>query len=197
MSTASSLYQQYCSEKGYAKAPATVRATTTSDTGAATVTAGGGSADPTSSFSDTNQTPASSSKKPLSITVIVGIAVGSFAGLVIMIVMIKKLFGAGGWFRTNPNKHIQQQHAFALQQPHYGQQPIFPPQHIQEPYIRKPPSDIGVTDAEVEPSDSISDFSAPWAAPTLMSAAPARTSPYNPAMPPYNQEPPPYQGWGR
>ena len=88
-SSAGSIYSQYCSQRGYPAAlPVSVAATTTSAGGQPRTSAGGDTSGPTGS-ADPGQDTASPYSKSLSTTTIIGIAVGSLAGLLILAYLLR------------------------------------------------------------------------------------------------------------
>jgi hypothetical protein len=161
-STAGSIYAQYCKQKGYPNptAPAVVPATTTGPGGSTKAT--GGVDNPTT------QTPASSSSK-ISTTTIIAIVVGVAIGLAFLAYGLRKCGCLGGHKQTQHQPLYQYPHAPSqyTQQPQFTQQPIYPPSPYPEPYHPKPHDE-----SEVSPDDSVSMVGGPARpAPTLVSAA--------------------------
>ncbi|ERF69236.1 hypothetical protein EPUS_01193 [Endocarpon pusillum Z07020] len=157
-SSAGSIYAQYCAEKGYSPAalPATVQATTTGP-GASTRTVGGGvGSGPTAS--STSDSPGSSSESSrLSTSTIIGIVVGSLAGLAFLAVTLKIVFK---WFGFGRGRKAQ----YPQQPPPIYQQPVYPMKLYPETYYQQK------AESEVTPDDSVSMISEmPRPAPTLVS----------------------------
>lgn len=177
-SSAGSIYAQYCQEKGYSPAakPATVPATATKGSGVQTATAAGsarptaGGAGPTAT-STTESGSSSSGSSKLSMLAIIGIVVGSLAGLAFLVVLAFTLKKLCGCFRADKRKQTKFQQQYQPLQ-HYAnyQQPIYPTlQPHSGPFYSKP----NPMDQEVLPDDSISMVAAgnamPRPAPTLVS----------------------------
>ncbi|KAF2789387.1 hypothetical protein K505DRAFT_420508 [Melanomma pulvis-pyrius CBS 109.77] len=157
-STAGSIYEQYCVQKGFpAAAPATILATTTGPGGLSKTTAVGVGTQPTGSSTEQNL---SSQSHKLSTPAIVGIAVGGVVVLAIFLWVLKRMHCFGGGSVQQPQ--------YPQHPPPFSQQPVYPPNPYPEPYYPKPH-----TESEVYPEDSISVVSGmPRPAPTLVSAAP-------------------------
>jgi hypothetical protein len=155
-SSAGSIYSQYCSQKGYPAAlPASVPATTTTGTGGpAKTSAGGGVAGPTSA-ANPGQNTSSSESRSLSLTTIIGIAVGSLAGLLILAYLLRMMRQR---FSKKSN-YPQNAPAPAQQQPVYPMNPYYSPRYPSPKF-----------EAELGPDDSASMLSGPVRpAPTLVS----------------------------
>lgn len=152
-SSAGSIYAQYCAEKGYSPMaePATVPATTTAPGGSTGTLGGGVGSGPTTSSTSESQ-DSSSGSGGLSTTTIIGIVVGSLAGVAFLAVTLRIVFkwmgcGGGG---NEP----------------YRQQAVYPMTLYPEPYY---PYKMR-TESEVMPDDSVSMISGmPRPAPTLVS----------------------------
>jgi hypothetical protein len=154
-SSAGSIYSQYCSQKGYQAAlPASVPATMTGAGGQAKTSAGGGVAGPTSS-ANPGQNNSSSDSKSFSLTTIIGIAVGSLAGLLVLVYLLK-IVRQRFLKKTN-----YPQHPLAPVQ----HQPVYPTNPYYSPHYPSPKFE-----AELGPDDSASMLSGPVRpAPTLVS----------------------------
>jgi hypothetical protein len=151
VSIATNIYSRYCAEKGYrAGEPASILVTTTAgtrrSTSRATATAAAtssnsdtGTENGTGSFSNT------SGSKSIPTTTIIGIVVGSLAGLAFLAIAIKtfwRLLGPGG-----SKKPSQQQHQLAP----FDKRPLYPTFPDQQEYYPSPgPA------SEIVPSDSVS-----------------------------------------
>ncbi|KAF7503121.1 hypothetical protein GJ744_004298 [Endocarpon pusillum] len=157
-SSAGSIYAQYCAEKGYSPAalPATVQATTTGP-GASTRTVGGGLGSGPTASSTSGSSGLSSEPSKLSTSTIIGIVVGSLAGLAFLAVTLKIVFK---WFGFGRGRKAQ----YPQQPPLIHQQPAYPMKLYPEMnYPQK-------ADSEVTPDDSVSMVSEmPRPAPTLVS----------------------------
>lgn len=158
--SAASIYGRYCSEKGYIvpSEPAAVPASTTGSGTLATKTSARSlAAGPTSSSS--SSTTSSNSNK-LSISTIIGIVVGSLAGLAFLAVAIHILVKSLRSCAASRKPQYPQQPTPLIQQP------VYPMASYQEPYFPRPHAD-----SEVGPDDSVSMVSGmPRPTQTLVSA---------------------------
>jgi len=177
VSTAASIYAGYCQGKGYSTPtiPASVDATATGSAGGSgtRVTTGAGIFNPPSSATSSPDNVSSSNK--LSTTTIIGIAVGSAVGLLLIGMCIRQIFRNRNV--SKPHMHPQ----FAQQPPPPPSMPPTMPPMYQPPapifprdmhagtggYLPRRSPDI---DRELGPDDSASMVSgAPGVAPTLLS----------------------------
>jgi hypothetical protein len=165
-SRAGSIYAQYCAEKGYSPAaePAVVQATTTGLGDLTTTVRGGVGGGPTASStldsqrSSSSESPGSSSggSGNLSASTILGIVVGSLAGLAFLAVTL--------WIVL---KCIRCMGGRKVPAPMHQLQPVYPTDLYPGPYNSQD------TESEVTPGDSVSVVSwmPPRPAPTFVSNA--------------------------
>jgi hypothetical protein len=171
-STAGSIYNQYCQEKGYPAGPlpATVQATITAADGSlhtsTKVFSSASTGTGTGSTSDSGTSASSSKSNSLPLETIIGIVVGSLAGLAFLTIVIKFLRNScSPCFQRKPAP-IQHQLPYADNKTAtYPMQPYY-----QEGYYPSPR-----VEDELRPDDSLSvvgGFARP--APTLISNGPPR-----------------------
>ncbi|KAF1960381.1 hypothetical protein CC80DRAFT_292790 [Byssothecium circinans] len=152
-SSAGSIYEQYCREKGYSiAAPATVQASATSGSGSGgTARAGSGPA-ATGDSTTAQTTPQDETKKPMSISTIIGIVVGSLVGLTFLAITLRIVFKWFGCFSGRPsggNPPVQPQQPLPYNPPAFYPRDMYP----EQPYWQQKP--LG-TESDVGPEDSVS-----------------------------------------
>jgi len=167
--TAGSMYNQYCQEKGYTAAdplPATVEATITAADGSLHTSTKIFTSGATGSSTGSGSGSDASSSKPntLSLSTIIGIAVGSLAGLAFLCIAIKTFMNfCGPCIKRQP---AQPQHQLPFADNSKNQGVVYPMQpYNQEGYYPSPRMED-----ELKPDDSLSvvgGFARP--APTLVS----------------------------
>ncbi|KAF2635938.1 hypothetical protein P280DRAFT_167817 [Massarina eburnea CBS 473.64] len=164
-STAGSIYEEYCRGKGYSiAAPATVQASATEGSGSSSGTTKAGSGSPAETGTPETTETSTDSKKKLSISEIVGIVVGSLAGLAFLAITLRIVLkwcgciGAGG--RGGNTQPIQQQQ----QAVPLSQQAAYP-MNLYPEWQQKATG----AESEVGPDDSVSVVTAPRLAPTIVS----------------------------
>jgi hypothetical protein len=147
-STAGALYGQYCEEKGYPAGalPATVQATITASDGTVHTSAKIYNAGPTAGSGSTTTASSSSNLGAPSLWTIIGIVVGSIAGLAFLAVAFKVFWKlCGPCFKRKP---VQEQHQLPLID---HKSPVYPMHSYPELYYPPPRMED-----ELRPDDSFS-----------------------------------------
>lgn len=170
-SSAGGIYSDYCKGKGYTSVagPASASASATRGGSTPTTTGGGGSSGPaeTGTASTNGSDPPAEGSKKMSTSTIIGIAVGSAAGLALLVTIIRYMLRwCGGVGSPTYSTHNSQA---PPPQPYYQQQqqPSYPVNmYPEQSYWQHKP--MGV-ESEVGPDDSVSVVTPPGMAPTLVS----------------------------
>jgi hypothetical protein len=148
-STAGSIYSQYCAEKGYVAAgavPAIVEATVTASDGSIHTTTRTNTPGPTAGSGKTSDNTSSSPKSTgLSLETIIGIVVGSLAGLAFLAFAIKILYNLCRP-RLNRKPKYDQHHL-----PRVDKKAVYPMHTYNEPYYPSPRMED-----DIRPDDSCS-----------------------------------------